>query len=1276
MLTPLAIVSNRSREERDMALGRGLPHLAGATELERWADTRAAQDELPVLVRRLVRAENDQVQRVEMRGGEGVGLTGYDGFVEASRATSFVPEGLSVWEMGVGGDPEKKAQDDYRNRLKDAGGVERSETTFVFVTPRRWEKKKDWERRRRAEKIWRDVRVLDGDDIEQALELCPAVQVWLSEMLGMDPFGATSIEDWWTRFSRGFSPVLTSAVVLAGREDQASALTRRLTGEVGRTFIRAASVDDGLAFAVCSMMMMEPENSEPMLAKSLLVHDGATLRRLEQTSRLLILLPYEEHLQRDAHLISNHHVVFVTTDLDGDVDVDLPPLDYLALRTALREAGVPDVNLDRYMRAGNKSLLALRRVSTQLRDPDAWRIDLEDRSLRRSWLAGAWTRTRSGDVEALETLVGAGVDVLEERLTSAVRQPDPLFTKVGNTWAVTAPEDSWRAARNVISEKDLDALEHAIQTVLGAIDPRLELPAEERWMASIHGKNRIHSSDLRKGLGRSLALLGAHGDELRLSGGRTARQWAERVAWNLFERATEDETAQLWASMEDVVPLLAEAAPDPFLRALAKSANGTNPPAVRLFQDIGDQHWNAGSPHTGFLWALEGLAWSEQYLGYAAEVLAQLAELDPGGRLSNRPAASLETIFRPWYPQTSAPVATRLQTLDALLRRHPNVVWKLLIDLIPEPSALGVQSHRPEFRAWGGPSEPSVPRSELVEMVKATVDRLVSLASKEPSRWVSVLPKLAYMPRESRQDALRALGTVDPQDLSREEGLLLWEAIDRLVRHQEEQERRDAEWSMDADSLTGLAVVRDRLRPAYPSETHRWLFDDWHPNIGVSFEDDLQAYDRALGEVRERAISEILQREGRDAVVSLAERVKLPATVGFSLARASDDDDAAVLALLESSNQAHLQFADGYARGRFSSDFTPIREWVDRFNGHPSVQARLLLLSADVRDAWGLLGEYGAEVERAYWAEFMPYGRGSDFPFVNESVRQLIEHGRVAVALDALSMYATRQSDLDTDLVIRALSTFGDAEDAESARVSSYDISGLIQYLKQKGVSEETVASLEWRYLPLLHDDALTLSLENLLARSPQTFVQLIELIFRRADEDPDSQPRKASPTVASNAYRLLRAWKVVPGATPDGTVDGSAFNEWLDEARRLLVQAGQIEIGELQIGEVLAHAPVDPDGTFPTLPVRDALEAAPNDRLERGFSIGLYNKRGVTSRGMTEGGDQEYALADRYDSWAAGVQATHPRTASVLRDVANGYRDEGRRNDEEVKRHLEGLDL
>ena len=47
-----------------MAHAAGPPHLADATDLERWADQRSAQEDLPRLVRRLIRHENDQVQRV------------------------------------------------------------------------------------------------------------------------------------------------------------------------------------------------------------------------------------------------------------------------------------------------------------------------------------------------------------------------------------------------------------------------------------------------------------------------------------------------------------------------------------------------------------------------------------------------------------------------------------------------------------------------------------------------------------------------------------------------------------------------------------------------------------------------------------------------------------------------------------------------------------------------------------------------------------------------------------------------------------------------------------------------------------------------------------------------------------------------------------------------------------------------------------------------------------------------------------------------------------
>ena len=113
--------------------------------------------------------------------------------------------------------------------------------------------------------------------------------------------------------------------------------------------------------------------------------------------------------------------------------------------------------------------------------------------------------------------------------------------------------------------------------------------------------------------------------------------------------------------------------------------------------------------------------------------------------------------------------------------------------------------------------------------------------------------------------------------------------------------------------------------------------------------------------------------------------------------------------------------------------------------------------------------------------------------------------------------------------------------------------------------------------------------------------------------------------------------------------MDAATLRDWLIEARRLLREADREDIGELQVGEVLAHAPIDPDGTFPTLPVREAIERAPNENLARGFAVGLFNKRGVTVRGMTEGGQQEYLLAQQYDDWAVRIEATHPRTAAAL---------------------------
>ena len=131
------------------------------------------------------------------------------------------------------------------------------------------------------------------------------------------------------------------------------------------------------------------------------------------------------------------------------------------------------------------------------------------------------------------------------------------------------------------------------------------------------------------------------------------------------------------------------------------------------------------------------------------------------------------------------------------------------------------------------------------------------------------------------------------------------------------------------------------------------------------------------------------------------------------------------------------------------------KQRVGEFGGRPEIQARLLLRVNDLNGAWARADELGPEVARIYWAEFSPYGRGSDFAGLSEAADRLIDHGRSAMALDALSMYAKPgTTDLDLSVVQRALDTFGGGpDDPELRSVSEYDVSRLLAVLRASGVT-------------------------------------------------------------------------------------------------------------------------------------------------------------------------------------------------------------------------------
>ena len=116
-----------------------------ANDIEGWVSHNIpARSRLAVFLRTLVHSTGSGLTKVDFPGNDDAERPGWDGFTEASEGTPWVPAGRSGWEFGTNEDPKAKAEGDFEKSVKALDKKERAETTFVFVTPRRWPGKAAW----------------------------------------------------------------------------------------------------------------------------------------------------------------------------------------------------------------------------------------------------------------------------------------------------------------------------------------------------------------------------------------------------------------------------------------------------------------------------------------------------------------------------------------------------------------------------------------------------------------------------------------------------------------------------------------------------------------------------------------------------------------------------------------------------------------------------------------------------------------------------------------------------------------------------------------------------------------------------------------------------------------------------------------------------------------------------------------------------------------------------------------------------------------------------
>ena len=1263
------------------------PGFADRNKLRDWANVRRAQAEFPRLVRRLILETMPGLTELGMPAGEGVAAGRWDGTARSTSSNPWVPAGLSVWELSVTDRPGAKADEDYSKRDSTPDNSPTQDCTYIEAILRPWTKRQEWSAARNAEGKWREVRAYGLDDIEAWLETAPVTWAWFSEELGLGPYGMQTAETRWKGWSSQTSPALTPDIVLAGREKAVDAINGLLAGS-GVATLGGASLDEACAFLAAMAIANDAAGDGNLLARLAFVDDRSTWRLLLDSAPSLVLVPMQPDFAHELPADTDHTVLVPVTNA-AVADVELLPLDASRVRAALAAAGMNEREADEAGRLARRSLMALRRniaVKSALHVP-SWAEPPVPRHVRAALLAGSWEDQRDGDKRVLGDLSGGGYDDFRERASELALEADPFLVHVGGSWHLVAPFDAWLLLVARLTEDDLRRFEVAVATVIGELDPALELPQEDRWWkASFEGKVRAFSADVRRGLARSLALLGVHGNAVAFTGGTSGSGWAAYLVQRLLEEANEDATGSAWASLSDVLPLLAEAAPDAVVDAMTIGTTGAEPVLAKLFTDRQDAGplFSSNSAHTSLLWALETLAWSPDHFGAAVDLLARLDALDPGGRLSNRPFNSLVEIFCPWHPETSASPERRLRVIDQARRRHAGVAWRLLLSMLPEPHATHFPTNAPVYRDWR-PADLGVTRSDYLAFVSDVVARCIEDAGDSGSRWKDLLEKYADLPPRDRDAVMAALSRiVDSESLTEDDATQIWEAVRGVVgRH---REFADASWALQENQLRSLEAIVDRLRPESAYRRHEWLFQDWMPHVGDPVRrDDHDAYEALVAERRRDAVADIESEGGLEAVRRLAADVEVRWSVGVALADARPTYDDALFELLGGDDAVGVDLASSYFSRRFISEgWAWLEAVLVRHPGASAPQrARMLLVARDFPRAWHLAAEYGSAVAERYWQLFVPYGLGPDFDYVEVVAEHLMSVGRNAMAVDFLHLYMSRKT-LEDEQAARLIAdglegVLRTPDDPEIGRLSGFDFEESMQLLEQYrgSIGVDRVARLEWGLLPALGHDPDAPALHEAMAENPSFFVEAVCAAYasRAADAEEREEGDEAQDHArALNAYRLLSSWHNPPGLA-DGVIDADLLHEWLDGVVVLLRERGRLEVGLVHVGQVLVSAPPDSGGEWPPRVVRDLLEAVQSKEIESGLYTEVLNRRGVTSRPPEEGGDQEAVLAKAYRADADRLADEWPRTAAILRRIAKSYEADARREELSAERLRRGLE-
>lgn len=1177
-----------------------------------------AETKFPELIEQLIKNTVDNVTKLDLPTRDNIIQTGPDGIIHYHGKNKYLGDKPAVIEIGTNKNYKRKANDDIENRKNIANKNE----NFIFITPRLWNdrntSKEEWCRQKKEDYGWNDVRVIDAATLENWLEEDINTSKKILSKLGVSATNIFTINEKEQEFIRK-----TKKGINLNFFDYEDKKYDELISTLNKSYyhIIAPTQEEGLYVTLFYLKKNKKDNV-------LIIEDEQSWNELIQKKQIKnsILIPNFSH--DEELMISEKNITIFIHDqeeLSRESDYTIKQRTLNNLRIALEKYYFKESDnserkiidypaIERIIKESLGKYIPLKRhLFIDLISPSWYNDDNKNLYLILFFINSFKTQ----DFKIFEKF-GISIATLSEDLLKMSQKKDPfiIYYKYRDEYRVVNIYNAIDWLGNYITNDKITVFCNLAKDVLSYVDPRYSKKNIDKpyYIDGINSKQ--YSGVLRNGILKGLIIT-----KLYLES-KNEYLLVNQINTAINAYYSSIKTREQFYNFANIAHKIVEINYDSFLNKIQDSIDDDN--FRTLFKNCKN---NLFSPNEfcNIIFGIEKAVNKKDYINLAVDTLAKLYTIKTEDT-PNSPINTLKRIFLGWDNLTCLEYEEKIELLKNIIENYHDLGKNLLVAILPNKNPTWTELVKPEYDIYDEPKKIKY----IKDQIKYFNQYYILYVKNFVKKLEDVLPlyKSLYFLEMDCYTTVREKTLELLPNSTDEEKYLLKSSISEKIRGY--KKFKNAAWNLTEKELNYLEELNNTIK--FENNIYDYIYLYSYSPLLDNPELTTQRQ-KALGIIQSSTEKEsILMEKSENKVQLIRDIYNINHHKHYNI-----DFIKFLLQLDDGDKELHYTsiYIKEIYRNESSNTIINIYNTLSQ-DGFKAEEIITVLTCSGYNETIYSQIKDSAD-EALYWSN-MALNNGIDEIFVYQ---KCLEYKNYKMCLEIIYEKPDRYEEKCTLL--------------EKMKEAKYKITGIEEYkINQifnyfhnytKVDNFERLATLEIYYGPILKDKAYFLSMEA--QRAPAVVAELIEMFTK--DDDGNEIEVDNKKVIISNCYQKFKQLKI--------NFKDSKSKNWCSQFLQILEYKNRKKISRYYLGSLLGRTPIDRENDiFPSKVIQQIIEEYYTDELKQGFITEVYNSRGVH---VVDNGEEENKLYEQYLHWYRKVQVSSPKTAKILKELCQIYKNE-----------------